>query len=324
MADSVNLTPMPQFPCGSRPRRFIFVVLALALSACASVEQYSADPENTQVSLQKYQSYFDPALIDQYERTAPASQRALRNSIVLNRMLAYDLTYSAFKRSLSSNANTVKAGGDLVLLILTGLTATTGNAATKAAFGAAAAGILGAQTAISKDLYFERTLPALLSQMDANRARAKTAIIFGLQQDVDKYPIEVALLDLNTLKDMGSVTAGISEITQQSSAANAAAQNDLQRITFARDAKFGPTLPQRAGILKAINALSDSKALLVAAAMELHLTTRSNNLRAEVTALDPTRQRLSDPVIARRVLGAWISDEDPTAANFQEWNDALK
>src|SRR5882672_1078460 len=84
-----------------------------ALVACASIEQFPTDPEDSQVTLSKYQSYFNPDLIDQYERSDPAGQKILRNTIVINRMLAYDLTYSDFKRSLAGNANAISAGGDL-------------------------------------------------------------------------------------------------------------------------------------------------------------------------------------------------------------------
>jgi hypothetical protein len=298
-----------------------------ALVACASIEQFPTDPEDTQVTLSKYQSYFNPDLIDQYERSDPAGQKILRNTIVINRMLAYDLTYSDFKRSLAGNANAISAGGDLVLLALAGLIATTGNAGTKAALGAASVGILGAQAAITKDLYFQRTLPALLSQMDANRARAKAAIMAGLQLDVDKYPLHLALLDLNALKDAGSVVAGIGEITQQAVAANASAQEHLAAVTFTRGADFRLTLQDRRTLLAAINGLyaSDKKKLVqVAVAMEPFLEMRSAKLRAAVSAIDPNRLRLTDADRARLALSVWAAEEDPNPANFQQWQNALK
>jgi hypothetical protein len=51
----------------------------------------------------------------------------------MNRMLAYYITYSNFKRRLLTDGNLISTGGDLVGLALTGLAATTGSAATKSA-----------------------------------------------------------------------------------------------------------------------------------------------------------------------------------------------
>ena len=75
-------------------------------------------------------------------------------------------------------------------LVLSGLGATTGGAATKAALAAASAGVIGAQGVISKDLYYQRTVPALLAQMEANRARATLVILQGIQKSESDYPHE--------------------------------------------------------------------------------------------------------------------------------------
>jgi hypothetical protein len=39
---------------------------------------------------------------------------------------------------------------------------------------------VGAQAAINRDLYYQRTLPALLAQMEANRAKVELTIMNGL------------------------------------------------------------------------------------------------------------------------------------------------
>jgi hypothetical protein len=50
----------------------------------------------------------------------------------------------------------------------------TGGEVTKAALAAGSAFMVGTQGAISKDLFYQRTIPALLAQMEANRTDAKT------------------------------------------------------------------------------------------------------------------------------------------------------
>jgi hypothetical protein len=69
-------------------------------------------------------------------------------------MRAYDITFADFEKRLYGDGNAVTLGSDLAGLILAGLTATTGNAATKSVLGAASAGVIGAKAAIDKDLYY--------------------------------------------------------------------------------------------------------------------------------------------------------------------------
>ena len=99
-----------------------------------------------------------------------------------------------------------------------GLTATTGNATTKAALGAASTGIIGANAAINKDLYYQKTIPALLTQMEANRLKAKLLIIQGMTQPDSKYPLMQAYVDLDAYKNSGSIPAAISSSVTQSAA----------------------------------------------------------------------------------------------------------
>jgi hypothetical protein len=121
-----------------------------------------------------------------------------------------------------------------------GKATTTGNAATKAALGAASTGIIGANAAINKDLYYQKTIPALLTQMEANRLKAKLPIAQGLTQPDSKYSLLKAYIDLDAYKDAGSMPAAISSITQSAANDKQLAQNN---ITFVRSANYVSELP---------------------------------------------------------------------------------
>ena len=182
----------------------------LLISACAPLIGFPADPTDTQMLA-------DQQLIDTYysPKENEEGRRLLRNQIVSGRMNAYESSYSNFKRRLNGDANTINLGADLSVLGLAGAAATTGSIATATALAAASAGIIGAKGAVNSDLYFQRTLPALLAQMDANRARAKLPIVRGLKQSDDDYPLALALIDLDTLRDAGGIPPAIGGITQQ-------------------------------------------------------------------------------------------------------------
>jgi hypothetical protein len=151
-------------------------------------------------------------------------------------MNAYESSYSDFKRRLNGDANTLNLAVDLSVLGLAGVAATTGSIATATALAAASAGIIGAKGAINTDLYFQRTLPAMLAQMDASRARAKVPIVTGLRRSNAAYPLAVALIDLDALRDAGGIPTAIAGLTQQAEAGKAAAELELSGFNTTRAA----------------------------------------------------------------------------------------
>jgi hypothetical protein len=176
------------------------------------------------------QFYFQPARESEYQKTTPAEKTAVRNEIVLNRMRAYNIEFDSFEKSLWTQGNVITTGGDLIALVLSGLGATTGSAGTKAALSAATAGIVGATAAINRDLYYQRTLPALLAQMEANRAKVQLIILNGLAKSDNDYPLYKAEIDLESLKNAGTLPSAVSTITQEASLNNQSAQAQLAAL----------------------------------------------------------------------------------------------
>jgi hypothetical protein len=196
-------------PVSRAPVARLALLLLSLISACAPLIGYPTDPTDTQ-------ALADQQLVaDYYSSTNDLQRQQLRNEIVSGRMNAYESAYSNFKRRLNGDANTLNLGADLSVLGLAGGAATTGSIATATALAAASAGIIGAKGAINSDLYFQRTLPALLAQMDANRARAKLPIVTGLTKSDPDYPLAIALIDLDALRDAGGIPSAIGGLTQQ-------------------------------------------------------------------------------------------------------------
>lgn len=197
---------------GLRTARIARLALLLLpfVDACAPLRGFPADPTDTQAlaDQQLVADYYSP------NRTV-LERQLLRNQIVSGRMNAYESSYSDFKRRLNGDANTLNLAADLSVLGLAGVAATTGSIATASALAAASAGIIGAKGAINSDLYFQHTLPALLAQMDANRARAKLPIVVGIRRSDADYPLALALMDLDVLRDAGGIPAAIGGLTQQ-------------------------------------------------------------------------------------------------------------
>jgi hypothetical protein len=220
------------------------------LFACAPIEGFPKDPENTDATLTALQPYFDGTREKDYLATSDDSARTqIRNEIIFRRLRGYDIEFANFQRQLYGQGNEITVGSDLIGLVLGGLTATTGNATTKAALGAASTGIIGANAAINKDLYYQKTIPALLTQMEANRLKAKLPIVQGMTQPDSKYPLMQAYIDLDAYKDAGSIPAAISSVTQSAANDKQVAQDNV--ITLSGITLGSPAVLARYNILGA-------------------------------------------------------------------------
>lgn len=208
-------------------RAALLAATTLGTVSCAALDGYPRDPEDTTAVAAVLQTYFDPALDAAYN-VQPS--KAQRDTIVLSRIRAYDISFDRFEKELWSGGNSMALGGDFAGLALAGIATTVKNAATKTIYSAAGLGVLGAEAAINHDLFYQRTLPALIAQMEANRAKVKIRIVAGLAQDISKYSLAMAMLDLDDLKRTGSLPAAISTVTGQANEENKAAQARLQEL----------------------------------------------------------------------------------------------
>ena len=302
-----------------------FAVLACCglLVACAPIRGYPNDPENTDNTLDRLQPYFDGTKEAEYfAPNITADMRALkRNEIVFARLRGYDIAFADFERRLYGDANAVTLGSDLVGLVLAGLTATTGSAATKSALGAASAGVIGAKSAIDKDLYYQKTIPALLAQMEADRLTAKLPIVAGLKRSDADYPLMQAYIDLDAYKNAGSIPTAINAVNKDAGNAKDDAQ---EAITFQRT----NAVDQLAGIQSVQGQLktltTDAQFVALAQAMQINLFSRSPALQKAINQIDPKALRLSgNAKAARRVINVWIEQDDVSAANQQQWRTAI-
>jgi hypothetical protein len=230
-----------------------FAVALMLLGGCETMEGYPTDP-TPEKQLEALRTVYFPSAQNCPDKTTPndalecqyydkdksaAERQSLRDKIVLGRMHIYDMEFSLFVRALSANNNYFSVGSDLTALAFSGLATTTGNAATKSALAAVSSGVLAANGTVNKDLFYQKTVPAIIAQMEADRSKVEATILAGLGKPIDAYSLARAQLDLDTLNDSGSLNAAVVTITHDAGNAKAAAQAavDANRsIGFAPDA----------------------------------------------------------------------------------------
>jgi hypothetical protein len=161
-------------------------------------------------------------------------------------MHIYDMEFTLFVRDLSSGNNTLSIGTDLTALALNGFGATTGDAATKAALAAASGGVIASNGAVNKDLFYQKTVPAIIAQMEADRQKAEATLLDGLSHPDVVYPLQRANLDLDILNDAGSLNSAIAKITQQSSNDKTNTQDQMNRFSTSAMARTSSAVKIRA------------------------------------------------------------------------------
>lgn len=203
-----------------RTAQLLCVVLSGFVSACAAVDGYPTNPINPDADMKSFVSISGPdAIANYFSTTNPVARQALRNQIVQARIAAYDVTYQHFEGELYSQSALEGVAGDLTVLTLNGLGATTGGAGAKAALAAASAGVTGARASIDKDVFYNKALPAVLAQMEASRAAELALIEDSLKMSNADYPLSTALGDLIKYRDAGSLPTALNILTANANAA---------------------------------------------------------------------------------------------------------
>ncbi|RUW36443.1 hypothetical protein [Mesorhizobium sp. M1E.F.Ca.ET.041.01.1.1] len=177
------------------------------------MEGYPRDYVAGQADEVAFATYFQPALVEKYlGATQKKVRKILRNRIVYGRLAYYDMKYAEFVRNINAESNSINAGGNLAAITLTGIGAVTGTAATKSALSAASTAVLGGIGQVDKNLFYEKTMPALIAAMDATRAKTLLQISRSLRNSDDDYPLAAAFIDLNRYRDAGSIPSAIGTV----------------------------------------------------------------------------------------------------------------
>lgn len=290
------------------------------LAGCAPIVGFPNDPATSSA----LSVYYGPQSEAEYDKTVGDDARtAVRDRIVRYRLHGYDLEYSDFKRALASQGNVASVGGGLAILTLSGIAATTGHVATAGAMAASTAGIVGAQGLINKELYFQKTLPALVAQMDASRDKVIARILDGLATKDSVYPLVRANVDLARLKDAGSIEGAIGTISEKASEAKAEA---AKAVTIVRDPTYVMTRTGRQTILQRITSLDGADVVKLANKVLPDLAVQTQAVRTTAQRYKPedgagfTEAQVAR---ARLFLNFWVDGETMSPDRLDYWARAL-
>jgi hypothetical protein len=138
---------------------------------------------------------------------------AYRNRVMSIWLMAIDARYDTFRRDLSRGRKGSAVGLDILTLGLTATASVVGDAAEE--FSAAATGVGGARASVDRELYFEKTLPVLITYMDAERLRERARMLQGMGRTIEEYSLEQGFADLWRYQSAGSLDRAIGKAAHE-------------------------------------------------------------------------------------------------------------
>jgi hypothetical protein len=208
---------------------FIPLIAAVLLYGCVSAQGYPDRSFDLQSELKMLDTYHQPDILDRYSTST--EKQAFRDEVVNARIRAIDLHFVQFAQGLSRENNWTNLGLDWTVLALGGAGAVVADAGTKSVLAAFSGGLTGAKGSIDKNLFFNKTMPLILSQMEAKRKEVLVQIRTKLEMDETKYTLMEALNDLDEYYAAGTIPGAIISLTAETGQAAGEAEEKLVQIT---------------------------------------------------------------------------------------------
>lgn len=300
----------PHRPAARQALRIAMLGALLGTSACASL---SASPEavitpaamrdatavdTVKVAMDKFYAASD-------SQRGNLTAKAYRNRIIGLYMNAIDANYYAFRNRLTQDERETAIGMDMLLLGLAGAASIARTAAVDE-LTAGIAVVTGARATIDKNLFFDRTLPAVLSATEAERAKARRTILEKMRLDDLEYPIVAAFADLQDYQLAGTLERGVSRMTEIASTDSAAEKERLDNAVLV----CRSTSPNRATLTARLRTLVGYPNLLADAEQTRRLGLAAG--KVGVTA-DPANNKATWDKIYAALGAKYCSDEERTA-----------
>lgn len=207
----------------------------ILLQACAGIQGYPAQSSDPTIELSALAPYFLSSVMEKYESEKDSDRRGLtkrqwRNQVIEARIRAVNIRFGEFEQTLYEQGIGFGVGTDWTVLALTTAGAiSTGNAPKY--FSAAAALVTGAKVSYDKNVLYEKTMPVILSQMQAGRQSVLVRIRQGEAQEVDSYPLPQGLSDVDDYYRAGTIPTSISGLATNAGAQLQAATKELGIIS---------------------------------------------------------------------------------------------
>lgn len=208
------------------------LVLCFALAGCSSIRGFPEPPATSTATRPTVGFQLGPSIVEEYNAERdPAKKQLIRNEIIDARMAEIDRKFADYERALYQEGVGSGIGTDWALLALTAAATVSTVETTKTALAAAATAVAGGVAAFDKRALFDKTLPALLAQMVAQRETVRVLIRTKELLPVDSYSWFAAESDLQRFEFAGSIPGAIVGVAEDAGEKTATARQEQKELT---------------------------------------------------------------------------------------------
>lgn len=300
------------------------LILSLTLSGCASFSGYPDSPTNLNAALNKVIEASGGDVITVYNAmpetndTEQETKMKQRNALVLAWKAEIDRNYDSYLQQLRKESVSLNLAVEWARISLDSAATVIGGQAVKSALAVTSAGLGGAKASFDKNVYYEKTMPVLISKMDALRKEKLVPIETGLNKPVADYGMTIALLELREYFKAGTIQGAILGVAQTSGMEAEAADVDL---TFIRNKTFLEKERQRR-----VDVLLDKIDLLEpreATDLAKNPPVKEPRIEYLVKLRDPENKRLTNANVAKQILRMMVAMGERSDADLEAWEAAL-
>jgi hypothetical protein len=194
-------------------RNGMVLALPIVLGACATFRSAPPPPIDAAAEAAGLESLHNALAVKGCLEKSIEQQGGCRDTIVQSRMVVIDAQYREFRHWFYSEARWGGFGATVTSLALTGTASLSGiPQSTARTLSMIATGVTGIRAAYDKEILADRAATAVENSMDAGRAQIAVRIRNGLTQTAEKYPIAVALSDLEEYYSAGTLLGAFTNI----------------------------------------------------------------------------------------------------------------
>ena len=159
-----------------------------------------------------------------------AASTEQRNDLLNRRLMMIDQAYVTYINGLRKEKTVTDLATGLAGLALGVAGTLTDGIAAKTNYAAAGTLLAGGSAIVDQTLYYEQTVLALVSAMDANRALVRLTILRGMNEDMAEYTASDAYADLIAYERAGSLLAAIGYVQATAKEAQQVSEGQIRDI----------------------------------------------------------------------------------------------
>jgi hypothetical protein len=302
-------------------RLVVSTLICLFLSGCANFKGGMPDlpfDAETELGIVKDKLKDEVSVKSYYAAPTPIN----RNKFISYRLIITNIEYLKYIKAMSAEEEQLHSATDVLIVSLNVAASAVNPVNTKTIISSLSAITAGTRLAIDKNTYFDKTMSALISAMNAQRKDVLTRIIKGTMSNLDGYPFEQALTDLNDYYLAGSLPGALTAIQKDAGGKEAQADAKITQLMATRDAAFvEPVVQNRVDTL-----LDRASKLPDASLFELVKAPPVTDAFVDsvVSARDPKKLRETDKNMALTILKMRIVLSQRDDKSLVAWEAAIK